>query len=83
MGRNLYIQKGAEEMTLYRVQSGKVYYKDGLINYLKRYLPRMLFVFFYDTKKNIKYRAFELCSGGYRIDRWDDKDEKWITTNDY
>lgn len=43
---------------MYKVDTGKTYDHEGLRKYLNRYLSRRLFLVFYDTEKNIMYRAF-------------------------
>lgn len=83
MGRNLYIQKGAEEMTIYRIEkSGKTYFKDGLRKYLNRYMPRMNTIVFYNDKKGIKYRGVMMWYG-YYIQRWDNRSDKWVNVNEF
>jgi hypothetical protein len=67
---------------MYKVDTGKTYDHEGLRKYLDRYLPRRLFLVFYDTEKNIKYRAFMGCHG-YHIERWDDEDERWVSVSEY
>ena len=69
-------------MTIYRIEkSGKTYYKDGLIKYFNRYLPRMDIIIFYNDKKGIKYRAVDMRHG-YFIQRWDDE-LGWFITSVY